>query len=51
VLYVGDRPDVDAQAATAAGVTGVWLNRSAIAFNSCQPTITSLPELPALLQQ
>jgi putative hydrolase of the HAD superfamily len=26
--YVGDRLDVDAQAATAAGLTGIWLNRT-----------------------
>lgn len=25
-VYVGDRLDVDAQAATAAGLTGIWLN-------------------------
>lgn len=27
-LYVGDRLDVDARAATNAGLTGVWLSRS-----------------------
>jgi putative hydrolase of the HAD superfamily len=26
-VYVGDRLDIDAQAATAAGLTGIWLNR------------------------
>ncbi len=27
-VYVGDRLDIDAQAATAAGLTGIWLNRN-----------------------
>lgn len=49
VLYVGDRLDVDARAASAAGLTGVWLNRSASDDDPCQPTIASLRELPLLL--
>lgn len=31
VIYVGDRLDMDAQAATGAGMCGVWLNRTAMA--------------------
>jgi len=49
VLYVGDRLDVAARAASAAGLTGVWLNRSASDDDPCQPTIASLRELPLLL--
>lgn len=49
VLYVGDKLDVDARAASAAGLTGVWLNRSASDDDPYQPTIASLRELPLLL--
>jgi len=50
VVYVGDRLDVDAHAALAAGLTGVWLNRSANSDEDPgQPTIASLRELPLLL--
>ena len=49
VLYVGDRLDVDARAASAAGLSGVWLNRSGSDSDPGQPTIASLRELPLLL--
>jgi len=49
VLYVGDRLDVDARAASAASLTGVWLNRSGSDGDPGQPTIASLRELPLLL--
>ena len=46
-VYVGDRLDMDARAATAAGLTGIWLNRTE---DSADPdgirTITTLASLP-----
>jgi putative hydrolase of the HAD superfamily len=50
VVYVGDRLDVDARAASAAGMRGIWLNRTR--SDAAAPdvtTIRSLSELPALL--
>lgn len=49
VTYVGDRLDVDAKAATAAGLRGVWLNRQARNGGDYQPTIMSLLGLPQVL--
>jgi putative hydrolase of the HAD superfamily len=50
VLYVGDRLDVDARAAVAAGLTGVWLDRSDVGEEpSDVPRITDLGQLPALV--
>jgi putative hydrolase of the HAD superfamily len=48
-VYVGDRVDVDARAATAAGLRGVWLNRLGAPDQPGVETISSLAELPALL--
>lgn len=50
--HVGDRFDFDAQAAAAAGLTGVWLDRTAavaIARDAEPITISTLHELPAAL--
>jgi putative hydrolase of the HAD superfamily len=47
--YVGDRADVDAVAATAAGLRGVWVNRLGEAAPSGVAVIGSLAELPARL--
>lgn len=48
--YVGDRRDTDAQAATAAGMTGVWLNRAGLpAPEGDVAEISSLAELAAIL--
>jgi putative hydrolase of the HAD superfamily len=48
-LYCGDRLEVDAQAASAAGLVGVWLNRHGRSPKSTDvPVITTLSELPAL---
>jgi putative hydrolase of the HAD superfamily len=45
--YVGDRLDIDARAATAAGLTGIWLNRTG---DRSDPgpirTVSTLAELP-----
>jgi putative hydrolase of the HAD superfamily len=51
VAYVGDRLDIDAQAATAAGLHGVWLDRDASPGAAYDPTITSLRQLPAVLDR
>jgi len=49
VAYVGDRLDIDAQAATAAGLRGVWLDRRALNSNEYTPTIKSLTEVLGVL--
>ena len=49
VMYVGDSIDVDAQAATAAGLVGVWLDRHVRSDAGYQPTIATLEELPRLV--
>ena len=49
VAYVGDRLDVDARPATAAGLCGVWLDRTDRGEGPYAPTIASLAELPGLL--
>ncbi|MFD0890062.1 HAD hydrolase-like protein, partial [Streptosporangium algeriense] len=49
VAYVGDRHDVDAAAANAAGLYGVWLNRTGAPAPAGLPAVRSLEELPALL--
>jgi len=49
-VYVGDRYDVDAEAARAAGLAGVWLDRRARATTEhVPPVIRGLGELSALL--
>lgn len=50
VLYIGDRLDVDAQAASAAGLRGVWLDRRGISQGEFAPTVTSLADVPPLLR-
>jgi putative hydrolase of the HAD superfamily len=50
-LYVGDRFEFDAVASRAAGLHGVWLNRSGSGARSSEiPTLASLGELPAYLE-
>lgn len=49
-IFVGDQLDGDARAATAAGMHGVWLNRSRLFVPGCDvETIESLSELPAVV--
>ena len=56
MAYVGDRWDIDANAAARAGLLGVWLDRSGGAASSTAeldpgvPFVTDLAQLPALLQ-
>nr|WP_255519046.1 HAD family hydrolase [Kitasatospora sp. SID7827] len=47
--YVGDRLDVDAEAATAAGLLGIWLDREPSGERPSVPRIHSLAELALLL--
>lgn len=48
--YCGDRLDVDARAATTAGLFGVWLDRAGDSPGKLDvPAIASLTELPSLL--
>jgi putative hydrolase of the HAD superfamily len=49
-VYVGDRLQVDALAATAAGLRGIWLNRTGGAVPSGVEAIGSLTDLPSLLE-
>jgi putative hydrolase of the HAD superfamily len=48
-VYVGDRLDVDAEAAAAAGLRGVWLDRLDRPEQTSLERITTLRDLPALL--
>lgn len=50
VVYVGDRADIDAQAAINAGLHGIWLNRKG-ASGPDLPQITTLAHLPAKIQE
>jgi putative hydrolase of the HAD superfamily len=50
-VYVGDRYDVDALGARAAGLVGVWLDRQARAMvHHLPPLIRGLAELSDLLE-
>lgn len=49
VMYVGDRIDVDARPAIVAGLHGVWLNRRTAERPAGIATITSLLQLPHLI--
>ncbi|MFD5321292.1 HAD family hydrolase [Streptomyces sp. NPDC127098] len=55
VAYVGDRPDIDAAGATAAGLHGIWLDRTGhreLADGPLPPhRITGLAALPTLLTE
>ncbi|WP_030910622.1 HAD family hydrolase [Streptomyces sp. NRRL F-5126] len=50
VVYIGDEPDVDAAAATAAGLAAVWLDRGGLGGRPELVSITGLGPLPALLR-
>ena len=50
-VYVGDRRETDAIAATRAGFRGIWLDRKGVAKNETEvPVIHRLEELPVLLE-
>jgi putative hydrolase of the HAD superfamily len=49
-IYVGDRRDVDAEAARSAGMHGIWLDRSGASdHNESSVRIVSLSELPGTI--
>ena len=49
--YVGDELDIDARAACAAGLRGVWLDRHASGDRPRDvPVITDLRQLPSVLE-
>ncbi|MFE4059452.1 HAD family hydrolase [Streptomyces sp. NPDC059096] len=50
VAYVGNEPDIDAGGATAAGLTGVWLDRGRLGGRPELVRITDLGQLPAVLR-
>ncbi len=49
-VYVGDRRDIDAEAAQSAGLRGVWLDRAGMGGAGI-PQIRTLAELPALIHR
>jgi len=50
-LYVGNLAYTDAQAARAAGLHGIWLNRAGTGLGSDPPEITSLLEVPLCVRR
>ena len=50
VAYVGDRLDTDARGAAAAGMAGIWLDRTGSGKPGDVAVIGSMAELPALLE-
>jgi putative hydrolase of the HAD superfamily len=50
-LHVGDLPFTDARAARAAGLHGLWLNRSGTGFGNELPEVTTLTEVPIYIGQ
>jgi putative hydrolase of the HAD superfamily len=48
-VYVGDMVNIDARAAAAAGLCGVWLDRQRTKSDEYQPRVESLAEVPALV--
>lgn len=50
VAYVGNEPDIDAAGASAAGLTGIWLDRAGIGGRPDLVRITDLGELPGALR-
>ena len=50
-VYIGDRLEVDALAATTAGVRGIWLNRTGDAVPPGVEAVDNLTDLPSLLKK
>jgi putative hydrolase of the HAD superfamily len=50
VAYVGDHPDIDARGAVAAGLAGIWLDRTGLGGRPELTRITGLDQLPGLLR-
>ncbi len=45
IVFIGDKLDTDAEAATRSGMRGIWLNRDSIQRSNATPTIHNLLEL------
>ncbi|MEU8888842.1 HAD family hydrolase [Streptomyces sp. NPDC048442] len=50
VAYIGDHPDIDAQGAVAAGLTGIWLDRSGEGGRPDLVSVSGLDQVPELLR-
>jgi len=50
-VYVGDALDIDARAAGAAGLCGLWLDRYANRSDAYCPRVESLAEVPAMISR
>ncbi len=50
-VYIGDRLEVDALAATAAGSRGIWLNRTGGVVPPGVEAVDNLNDLPGLLKE
>ena len=50
-VYIGDWLEVDALAATAAGLRGIWLNRTGDAVPPRVQAVDNLTDLPGLLKE
>jgi putative hydrolase of the HAD superfamily len=50
-VYIGDRLEVDALAATAAGLRGIWLNRTGGTVPPGVEAVDNLSDLPTLLEE
>jgi putative hydrolase of the HAD superfamily len=49
-VYIGDQLEVDALAATAAGLRGIWLNRRDETVPSGVEALENLTDLPSMLE-
>ncbi|MFI0981850.1 HAD family hydrolase [Streptomyces sp. NPDC021093] len=50
VAYIGDHPDIDARGAVAAGLTGIWLDRSGEGGRPDLVSVSGLDQVPELLR-
>ncbi len=50
VAYVGDSLEIDALAASRAGLSGIWLNRSGVGAAACPPEIRQVRDLCELAE-
>jgi putative hydrolase of the HAD superfamily len=50
-VYIGDRLEDDALAATAAGLRGIWLNRAGDAVPPGVEAVDTLTDLPSMLEE
>ncbi|MGW7418414.1 HAD family hydrolase [Streptomyces sp. NPDC054863] len=50
VAYIGDEPDIDARGAVAAGLSGIWLDRSGEGGRPDLVSVSGLDQVPELLR-